>query len=49
MIGFIIGFILGCWFCVMVGAAVILSMGYDKRHKDVDNDTIPGEGWETDV
>ncbi len=37
MIGFIIDLVLGCWFCVMVGAAVMLSRDYDRRHREEDN------------
>ena len=31
MIGFIIGFVLGSWFSIMIAAAVAMAKNFDKR------------------
>lgn len=38
MIGFIIGFVLGSWFGVMVMAALALSKDWTKKHKEESDD-----------
>ena len=38
MIGFIIGFVLGAWFGVLIMAAVAISRDYGQRQKENEED-----------
>lgn len=38
MIGFIIGFVLGSWFGVMIIATVFMARDYDRKHRKEDKD-----------
>lgn len=38
MIGFIIGFVLGSWFGVMVTATLVMARDYDRQHGKEDKD-----------
>jgi hypothetical protein len=37
MIGFIIGFVLGSWFGVMIMAAVFMARDYERKHRKGNN------------
>lgn len=38
MIGFIIGFVLGGWFGVLIMATVFMARDYDRKHKEDNED-----------